>query len=158
MASFIIPALKMCMLSSHLVVFLIRAGRVILHIFWRSISNSLQPNRCVFHQKNSRASCEAHATCTFDVVFFWGKYKPGESNDIAYSPLQMLIEDSILASGVLSVGLTLLEEVTVIFLAPSGAHKQATPHVLAEGRESPREAATQAVAIQCCFLLLQHLH
>lgn len=56
--------------------------------------------------------------------FFWEKYKTGDSNDIARSPLQTLIEESILASGVLSVGHMLLEQVTVIFPAPTDADKQ----------------------------------
>lgn len=55
------------------------------------------------------------------------KYKTGDSNDIARSLLQTLIEESILASGVLSVGRALLEQVAVIFLAPTGVHKQGPP-------------------------------
>ncbi|KAI3363071.1 hypothetical protein L3Q82_011732, partial [Scortum barcoo] len=67
------------------------------------------------------------------------KYKTGDSNDISCSPQQTLIEESILASGALSVGRTFLEQVTVIFLAPTEAHKQHSPppipppHVLVEG-------------------------
>lgn len=61
------------------------------------------------------------------------------------------------------MGRTLLEQVTVIFLAPTEAHKQAPPlipppHVLVEGCESPREASSQPDASQRCLLLLQHLH
>ncbi len=80
---------------------------------------------------------------------FEKKYKTGDSNDIARSLLQTLIEESILASGVLSVGRALLEQVAVIFLAPTGVHKQGPPpipppHVLVEGCKFPREASSPA--------------
>lgn len=98
----------------------------------------------------------------FDVVLFSEKYKAGDSNDIAHSPPQMLIEESILASGALSVGRMLLEQVAVISLASTGAHKQTPshPHTTCpdRGSESPREASSQPDGIQRCLLLLQHLH
>lgn len=106
---------------------------------------------------------EAHARCTFDAVPFGEKYKTCDSNDIAGSQLQTRIEESILASGVLSVGHTLLEQVTVIFSTPTGADKRhplLVLHRMSAWRDvSPQgEAACQPVASQRCLLLLQHLH
>lgn len=75
----------------------------------------------------------------------------GDSDDIARSSLQTLIEEFILALGVLSVGYALLEQVTVIFLAPTGAHKQTPPppsllpRVPVEGYETPREAGSRPI-------------
>lgn len=78
----------------------------------------------------------------------------------------MLIEESILASGVLSVGRTLLEQLAVIFLAPAGAYKQTHIETLRHpsytcpggGCELPREASSQPESSQRCLLLLQNLH
>lgn len=130
-------------------------------ILWRSVSvvvcSCSLTNKGEFHQKAS-SSCEAHTRCLFDVGFFWEKYKTGDSNDMARSRLQTLIEESILASGALSVGRALLEQVAVISLAPTGARKQVPhPSTTCPGRRMrvPRERLVPSqtpanAASYCC--------
>ncbi len=122
-ALFLTPATQMSLFSMHHVFSLImKDGVENSYIFRRSVSVAVfsqsLSNRGMFHQRTVRHIQDA---LWFS---FWKKYKTGDSNDIAGSPLPTLIEESILASGVLSVGRSLLEQVTVIFQAPTGVHKQ----------------------------------
>lgn len=120
------------------------------NIFQRSVSipvcTSCLPNRGVIHHRTLSflpGTYKLHFWCGVSFKKKKKKKKTCDSDDIARSSLQTLIEDSILASGVLSVGYSLLEQVAVIFLAPTGAHKQTPPpelppHVPVEGCENPR--------------------